>query len=67
SPSATFHQPKLKSSITQCWTKQPWPHNLNEMASGKPGAVQCVPSLPPLVDRGSENTLFSGSAWWIRK
>jgi hypothetical protein len=22
------------------WTHQPWPHNLNETASGKPGAVQ---------------------------
>ena len=23
-----------------CWTSQPWPHNLNQTASGKPGAVQ---------------------------
>ena len=23
-----------------CWTSQRWPHNLNQMASGKPGAVQ---------------------------
>ena len=23
-----------------CWTRQPWPHNLNQTASGKPGAVQ---------------------------
>jgi hypothetical protein len=39
SPSATYRQPKLRSSITPGWTRQPWPHNLNEMASGKPGAV----------------------------
>jgi len=25
-----------------CWTRQPWPHNLNQTASGKPGAVQIV-------------------------
>ncbi|MBP2549681.1 hypothetical protein J2858_002604, partial [Neorhizobium galegae] len=31
--------PKPRSSITPCWTHQPGPHNLNEMASGKPGAV----------------------------
>ena len=23
-----------------CWTSQPWPHNFNRRASGKPGAVQ---------------------------
>ncbi|SSC66214.1 TIR domain-containing protein [Ciceribacter selenitireducens] len=23
-----------------CWTHQPWPHNLNQTVSGKPGAVQ---------------------------
>lgn len=22
-----------------CWTSQPWPHNLDQMASAKPGAV----------------------------
>jgi hypothetical protein len=38
-PSETYRQPKLKSGITLCYTKQPWPHNLSEMASGKPGAV----------------------------
>ncbi|MCF3643382.1 hypothetical protein LXM94_25885, partial [Rhizobium sp. TRM95111] len=25
---------------TPCWTYQPWPHNLNQTVSGKPGAVQ---------------------------
>ncbi|MBB2671515.1 UNVERIFIED_ORG: integrase [Rhizobium esperanzae] len=39
SPSATFPQPKPRSSITPCWTNQPWLHNLNQTASGKPGAV----------------------------
>ncbi|NTG64904.1 hypothetical protein G6L45_30380, partial [Agrobacterium rhizogenes] len=32
-------QPKPRSSTTPCWTNQPWPHNLNQIASGKPGAV----------------------------
>jgi uracil-DNA glycosylase family 4 len=40
SPSATFRQPKPRSDTTPCWTSQPWPHNLNQKASGKPGAVQ---------------------------
>lgn len=26
-----------------CWTTRPWPHNLNQMVSGNPGTVQCVP------------------------
>ncbi|WP_234633767.1 hypothetical protein, partial [Agrobacterium vitis] len=45
SPSETYRQPKLKSAFTPCWTNQPWPHNLSEMASGKPGAVQPRPEL----------------------
>ncbi|WP_244510119.1 type II toxin-antitoxin system RelE/ParE family toxin, partial [Rhizobium sp. AC27/96] len=32
-------RPKPRSSITPCWAHQPGPHNLNEMASGKLGAV----------------------------
>ncbi|WP_374828659.1 Tn3 family transposase, partial [Brucella daejeonensis] len=24
---------------TPCWTRHPWPHNLNQTVSGKPGAV----------------------------
>ncbi|WP_210304869.1 hypothetical protein, partial [Rhizobium sp. BK212] len=31
--------PKPRSSTTPCWTNQPWLHNLNQTASGKPGAV----------------------------
>ena len=42
SPSATFRQPKPKSSITPYWTNQTWPHNLNQTASDKPGAVQTL-------------------------
>src|SRR5690606_3382305 len=41
SRSATSRQPKPRSSITPCWTNQLWLHNLNQTASGKPGAVQC--------------------------
>ncbi len=44
SPSATSRQPKPRSSTTPCWTNQPWLHNLNQTASGKPGAVHPVSS-----------------------
>ncbi|MCF3641983.1 hypothetical protein LXM94_18615, partial [Rhizobium sp. TRM95111] len=27
---------------TPCWTYQPWPHNLNQTVSGKPGAVHAA-------------------------
>ncbi len=40
SRSGIYRQPKPKSDTTPYWTNQPWPHNLNEMASGKPGTVQ---------------------------
>ncbi|WP_176073163.1 hypothetical protein [Brucella intermedia] len=32
--------PKPKNVTMPCWTRQPWPHNFNQTASGKPGAVQ---------------------------
>lgn len=35
--SETFHQPRPNNDTTPCWTRQPWPHNLNQMVSGKPG------------------------------
>lgn len=38
--SATFRRPKPRSTTTPCWKNQPWPHNLSQTASGKPGAVQ---------------------------
>jgi hypothetical protein len=40
SPSGIYRQPKPKSGTAPCRTKLTWPHNLNEMASGKPSAVQ---------------------------
>jgi hypothetical protein len=39
SPSATCRRPKPSNATTPCWNSRPWRHNLNEMASGKPGAV----------------------------
>jgi hypothetical protein len=45
--SEIYRQPKLKSGITPCWTSQPWPHNLNEMASSKPGTAQAAPLSQP--------------------
>src|SRR6202453_3780537 len=40
SPSATYRRPKPSNATTPCWNNRPWRHNLNQMASGKPGAVQ---------------------------
>lgn len=31
-----------KRSMTSFWTRQPWLHDLNQMASGKPGVVRLV-------------------------
>jgi putative transposase len=39
SPSATYPRPKPSNAITPCWNSRPLRHNLNQMASGKPGAV----------------------------
>ncbi len=47
SQSETFHQPKLRSYTTPCWTNQRWPHNLNQKASGRPGAVHGKQKRPP--------------------
>ena len=38
--SATYRRPKPSNATTPCWNNPPWRHNLNQMASGKPGAVQ---------------------------
>src|SRR6267142_545113 len=39
SPSATYRQPKPSNATTPCWNNRPWRHNLNQTASGNPGAV----------------------------
>ena len=44
SPSATSRRPKPSNATTPCWNNPPWRHNLNQMASGKPGAVQTTSS-----------------------
>ena len=41
--SATSQPPRSKTYITQYWTTFPWLHNLNQMGSGKPGAVHSLP------------------------
>ncbi|GAB9171889.1 hypothetical protein BDS110ZK25_82900 [Bradyrhizobium diazoefficiens] len=38
-PSETSRRPKPSNATTPCWNNQPRRHNLNQMASGKPGAV----------------------------
>src|SRR5277367_3521311 len=39
-PSETFRLPRPRKDTTQCSTTCQQPHNLNQMASGNPGAVQ---------------------------
>lgn len=51
SRSEIFHQRKPKQTSTPLWKEQTWPHNLNQTASGKPGAVHSAgagKSSPPL-------------------
>ncbi len=43
--SATSRRPKPSNATTPCWNNPPWRHNLNQMASGKPGAVQTYSRL----------------------
>ncbi|MGI9362988.1 MAG: helix-turn-helix domain-containing protein, partial [Parasphingorhabdus sp.] len=40
SPSETSRLLKPRKTITPCWTKPTWQLNLNQIASGNPGAVQ---------------------------
>ena len=42
--SGIYRQPKPRNGTMPCWKNQHWPHNLNQMASGKPGAVHHSPS-----------------------
>src|SRR5258705_5149646 len=42
SPSATYRQPKPSNATTPCWNNRPWRHNLNQTASGNPGAVHSL-------------------------
>lgn len=39
-PIGTYRQPRQKNDTMPCWTRQQWPHNLNQTVSGKAGAVQ---------------------------
>jgi putative transposase len=48
-PSATFHLPKPNNDTTPCWTTSPWLRNLNQMASGDPGAVHSQTEHMPSV------------------
>ncbi|PWK56692.1 hypothetical protein, partial [Aminobacter sp. AP02] len=60
--------PRPRSSITLCWTSQPWPRNLNQTASGKPGAVHAAFSArrDDEIHRTTINCIFrdeSGMPW----
>ena len=44
SPSATYRRPKPSNATTPCWNNPPGRHNLNQTASGKPGAVHANPA-----------------------
>jgi hypothetical protein len=37
--SAMSHPQKPNNATMTCWTTSPWPRNLNQIASGDPGAV----------------------------
>src|SRR6476660_3037193 len=39
SPLATYRRQRPSNATTPCWNKRPWRHNLNQIASGNPGAV----------------------------
>src|SRR6476469_1714419 len=39
SPLATYRRQRPSNATTPCWNKRPWRHNLNQVASGNPGAV----------------------------
>ena len=45
SPLATYRRQRPSNATTPCWNKRPWRHNLNQIASGNPGAVH-----PALTD-----------------
>lgn len=49
SPLATYRQPKPSNAIAPCWNNRPGRHNLNQKASGNPGAVQLDPVAFPRV------------------
>jgi hypothetical protein len=36
---------EAEQASTSCWNNQPWPHNLNQTASRKPGAVQFAKTI----------------------
>ena len=38
-PIGNIPPPEAEEATTPCWNNQPWRHDSNEMASGKPGAV----------------------------
>jgi hypothetical protein len=48
-PSETSRQPKPKQTSTPLWKDQTWPHNLNQTASGKPGAVHTKGPVSDIV------------------
>ena len=40
SPLATYRLQRPSNATTPCWNRRPWRHNLKQIASGNPGAVQ---------------------------
>ncbi|WP_210252793.1 hypothetical protein, partial [Agrobacterium vitis] len=50
SPSGISRQPRPKNDTTPYWTRQPWPHNLNQTVSGKAGAVHTDIQMHPVFE-----------------
>lgn len=40
SPLESSRQERPNNDAMPCWARQPWPHNLKQMVSGKAGAAQ---------------------------
>ncbi len=66
-PSETFRQQRPKQASTQIWKLRSWPRNLNQSASGKPGAAH-LEALGVIKDRvallspvqvGCKSTVFA--------
>jgi hypothetical protein len=45
-PIGNSRRPKPSNATTPCWNNPPWRHNLNQIASGKPGAVHFQTDVP---------------------
>ena len=65
SPSATFRRPKPRSATMPYWKTQLWRRDLNQTASGKPGAVHInVPEVGHVRFTIDQQGHLSGEDFW---